>query len=69
MANVSGKSSPSQNINTYINAQVNMRANRGDVQFLLKKLKDNKRKENNGKFIFLISSIGIFVISGIIFSL
>jgi len=36
MSNTSGKSSPDQNIDTYINAQVNWRADRGDVQFLMK---------------------------------
>ena len=69
MSNGSGKSSPDQNIDSYINSQVNWRADRGDVQFLMKRLKDNKRKENKGKFIFLFSSISILVISGIISSL
>ena len=69
MSNGSGKSSPDQNIDSYINSQVNWRADRGDVQFLMKRLKDNKRKENKGKFIFLISAISILVISGIISSL
>ena len=69
MSNGSGKSSPDQNIDSYINSQVNWRADRGDVQFLMKRLKDNKRKENKGKFIFLMSAISILVISGIISSL
>ena len=68
MSNGSGKSSPDQNIDSYINSQVNWRADRGDVQFLMKRLKDNKRKENSEKFIFVATAISILVISGIIIS-
>ena len=57
-----------QNILPYLSAQANWRSNRGDVQSLMRRLKENKRKENNGKFIFVTTTIGILVISGIIIS-
>jgi hypothetical protein len=34
----------------------------------MRRLKENNRKENNGKFIFLTTTISILVISGIIIS-
>ena len=68
MPNTSRKSNLNQNINPYLNTQANWRSNRGDVQFLMKRLKENERKENNGKFIFVMSAISILVISGIIIS-
>ena len=69
MSNISEKKNLDQNILPYLSAQANWRSNRGDVQSLMRKLKDNKRKENKGKFIFLMSAISILVISGIISSL
>ena len=68
MPNTSRKSNLEQDINPYLNAQANWRANRGDVQSLMRRLKENKRKENNGKFIFVTTAISILVISGIIIS-
>ena len=57
-----------QNILSYLSAQTNWRSNRGDVQSLMRRLKENKRKEDNGKFIFVATAISILVISGIIIS-
>jgi len=68
MPNTSRKSNLNQNINPYLNAQANWRSNRGDVQSLMRRLKENKRKENNGRFIFAATVISILVISGIIIS-
>ena len=68
MPNMSKKSKLDQNIVPYLNVQTNWRSNRGDVQSLMRRLKENKRKENNGKFIFVTTTIGILVISGIIIS-
>ena len=68
MSNASGKSSTDQNIDSYINAQVNWRAGRGDVQFLMKRLKENDQKENKKKLIFVVTAISVLVISGIIIS-
>ena len=66
--NTSRKTNLNQNINPYLNTQVNWRSNRGDVQFLMKRLKKNERKKNNEKLIFLMTAIGVLVISGIIIS-
>ena len=68
MSNMSEKKNLDQNILPYLSAQANWRSNRGDVQSLMRKLKENKRKENNGNFIFVTTAIGILVISGIIIS-
>ena len=57
-----------KNILPYLSVQANWRSNRGDIQSLMRRLKENKRKEKNGKFIFLTTTIGILVISGIIIS-
>ena len=65
---MSEKKNLDQNILPYLSAQANWRSSRRDVQSLMRKLKENKRKENNGKFIFVATAIGILVISGIIIS-
>ena len=62
------KKNPDQNTLPYLSAQANWRSNRGDVQSLMRRLKENERKENNGKFIFAATAISIIVISGIIIS-
>ena len=68
MSNINEKSNPEQDIEPYLNSQANWRSNRGDVQSLIKRLKENKQKEDNGKFIFMATAIGVLVISGIIIS-
>lgn len=68
MPNTSRKTNLNQNINPYLNTQVNWRANRGDVQFLMKRLKENEQKENKKKLIFVVTAISVLVISGIIIS-
>ena len=68
MSNMSEKKNLDQNILPYLNVQANWRSNRGDVQSLMRRLKDNKRKENNGKFIFVATAVSVLVISGIIIS-
>ena len=68
MPNTSRKNNLNQNINPYLNTQVNWRSNRGDVQFLMKRLKENEQKENKKKLIFVVTTISVLVISGIIIS-
>ena len=68
MLNTRRKSNPDQNINPYLNKQMNWRSNRGDVHFLMKRLKKNEQKKNKEKLIFMVTTISVLVISGIIFS-
>ena len=68
MSNASEKSNLDQNIDPYLNAQENWRSNRGDVNFLMKRLKKNKQKKDKEKLIFMATVIGVYVISGIIIS-
>ena len=68
MSNASEKSNLDQNIDPYLNAQANWKSNRGDVNFLLKRLKKNKQRKNKEKSIFMGTVIGVLVISGIIIS-
>ena len=68
MPNTSKKNNFDQNINPYLNTQMNWRSNRGDVHFLMKRLKENEKKKNKGKFIFVVTTISVLVISGIIIS-
>ena len=68
MSNASEKSNLDQNIDPYLNAQANWRSNRGDVNFLMKRLKKNERKKNKEQFVFLMTAISVLVISGIIIS-
>jgi len=68
MPNTSRRSNLNRNINLYLNPKVNWRSNRGDVNFLMKRLKKNKQKENKEKLIFLVTTISVLVISGIIIS-
>ena len=68
MPNTSRKNNLDQNINPLLNAQANWRSNRGDVNFLMKRLKKNEQKKNKEKLIFMATAISVLVISGIIFS-
>ena len=68
MPNTSRRSNLNRNINLYLNSQVNWRSNRGDVNFLMKRLKKNEHKKNKEKLIFMVTAISVLVISGIIFS-
>ena len=68
MPNTSRRSNLKQNVNLYLNSQVNWRSNRGDVNFLMKRLKKNEQKKNKEKLIFMVTTISVLVISGIIFS-
>ena len=68
MPNTSKKNNFDQNINPYLNTQMNWRSNRGDVHFLMKKLKDNEQKKNKEKIMFVVTAISVLVISGIIIS-
>ena len=68
MQNPKEKNNLEQDFNLYLDSQANWRSNRGDVQSLIKRLKENKQKEDNGKFIFMATAIGVLVISGIIIS-
>ena len=68
MSNASEKSNLDQNIDPYLNAQENWRSNRGDVNFLMKRLKKNKQRKDKEKLIFMATVIGVLVISGIIIS-
>ena len=68
MSNASEKSNLDQNIDPYLNAQANWRSNRGDVSFLMKKIKKNKQRKDKKKLIFMATAISVLVISGIIFS-
>ena len=68
MPNTSRKNNLDQNINPYLNAQANWRSNRGNVHFLMKRLKDNEQKKYKEKTIFVATAISVLVISGIIIS-
>ena len=68
MSNASEKSKLDQNIDPYLNAQANWRSIRGDVNFLMKRLKKNKQRKDKEKLIFMGTLIGVLVISGIIIS-
>ena len=68
MPNINRKNNLEQNINPYLNAQANWRSNRGDVHLLIKRLKKNEQKENNEKFIFVVTAISVLVIFGTIIS-
>ena len=68
MPNTSKKNNLNKNINSYLNTFVNWRSNRGDVHFLMKRLKKNERKKNKEQFVFLMTAISVLVISGIIIS-
>ena len=68
MSNASKKINFDQNIGLHLNAQANWRSNRGDVHFLMKRLKKNKQRKDKEKLIFMGTLISVLVISGIIIS-
>ena len=68
MPNTSRKKNLDQNIYSYLNAQANWRSNRGDVHFIMKRLKKDEQKKNKEKLIFVMTAISVLVISGIIIS-
>ena len=65
---MSEKENIDQNIRPYLNMQTNWKSGRGNIQLLMRRLRENNRKENNGKFIFMTTAISVLVISGIIIS-
>ena len=65
---MSNKRNIDQNIHPCLNIQAKRRSDRGNIQQLMRRLRENNRKENNGKFIFMTTAISILVISGIIIS-
>jgi hypothetical protein len=65
---MSEKENIDQNIHPYLSVQAKWISNRGNIQLLMRRLRENNRKENNGKFIFVTTAISILVISGIIIS-
>ena len=68
MPNTDRKNNLKQNITSYLNTQANWRSNRGDVHFLMKRLKDSEQKKNKEKIMFVVTAISVLVISGIIIS-
>jgi hypothetical protein len=68
ISNMFEKKNIDQNISSYLSVQRNWSSGRGNVQLLMRRLRENNRKENNGKFIFMTTAISILVISGIIIS-
>ena len=68
MPNTDRKNNLKQNITSYLNTQANWRSNRGDVHFLLKRLKENQQKEDKEKIMFVVTAISVLVISGVIIS-
>ncbi len=69
ISKMSEKRNINQNIHPHLNLQANWRSNRGNVQLLMRRLKENNRKENNGKFILKTTAISVLVINNIIISL
>jgi hypothetical protein len=68
ISKMSKKENIDQNIHPYLNMRANWRPGRGNIQILMRRLRENNRKENNGKFIFVTTAISVLVISGIIIS-
>ena len=68
MSNMGEKNNLDQNIRPYLNMQANLKSGRGNIQLLMRRLRENNRKENNGKFILATTAISILVIYGIIIS-
>ena len=55
-------------INLNLNTQMNWRPNKGNVHFLMKRLKNNEQKVKKEKLIYVATAISILIISGIIIS-
>ncbi len=62
------KKSADKNVISNLNLNANWGLKRGNVHSLMKKVKENKKKENKEKVLFVASAISILVISGIIIS-
>ena len=65
---MSKKRNIDQNIRPYLNMQANLKSGRGNIQLLMRRLRENNRKANNEKFIFVTTAITALIISGIIIS-
>jgi hypothetical protein len=57
-----------QNALPYLNVKTNWKSKKGDVRFLIRRLKENQQKQNKEKIILFLSVISIVLISGIIIS-
>ena len=65
---MSKKKNIDQNIRPYLNMQTNWKSGKGNIQLLMRRLRENNRKANNEKFIFVTTAITALIISGIIIS-
>ena len=65
---MSKKRNIDQNILPHLNLQANWRPGKGNIQLLMRRLRENNRKANNEKFIFVTTAITALIISGIIIS-
>ena len=68
MLNLNRSNSYAQNNNLYLKAKVNLRSKRQNIHSLMKRLKDKRKKEIKEKYIFMVTVISVFVISGILIS-
>ena len=68
MPNASRRHNLKDNIDPYLNSLVNWRSKRGDVHLLMKRIKNNEKKKNKEKLIFVVTAISVLVISGIVIS-
>ena len=66
--NTSRKTNLDQNITPYLNTQEKWTSNRGDVHFLMKRLKNKEQKKIKEKIILMITAVSVLVIFGIIIS-
>ena len=66
--NTSGKSGLGSGLRSNSDMASNWNHKKGNIHFLLKKLKENRKKKVKEKFILSMSVIGLLVISGIIIS-
>ncbi len=65
---MSEKKNIDQGVHPCLNIQAKRRSDRGNIQQLMRRLRENNRKANNEKFIFVTTAITALIISGIIIS-
>ena len=68
MPNTRRKMNLNLNVDPYLKAQAHWRSNRGDVHFLIKRLKRKEQKVKKEKLIYVTAAISFLIVSGIIIS-
>ena len=68
MPNATKRSTFNQNNNLYLKTETKFKSTKGNVHFLMQRLRKKEQKDSKEKFFLIVATIGFFIISGIVIS-